>query len=85
MVFLQLIKIFILLNGIYNYDLLPEKYKLKNGRLVKDGIYVGPRPENVCTCIGGGTLIPELRKNKNMIFEIMITLMNKILIIYTQF
>ena len=45
MVFLQLIKIFILLNGIYNDDLVPEKYKLKNGRLVKDGIYAGPWPE----------------------------------------
>ena len=38
MVFLQLLKILILSREIYNYDLVPEKYKLKNGRLVKEGV-----------------------------------------------
>ena len=38
MVFLQLLKILILSKEIYSYDLVPEKYKLKNGRLVKEGV-----------------------------------------------
>ena len=38
MVFLQFLKILILSKEIYSYDLVPEKYKLKNGRLVKEGV-----------------------------------------------
>ena len=94
MVFLQLFKILILSKEIHNYDLVPEKYKLKNGRLVKEGTYVRPpfvlihrlARATARKCLyGGGTSIPELRKNKNTIFEITITSMNIILIIYTQF
>lgn len=34
MVFLQFLKILILSKEIYNYELVPEKYKLKNGKLI---------------------------------------------------
>ena len=50
MVFLQLIRILILSREVHNYDLVPEKYKLKNGRLVKEGV-CGKQPSGLASRI----------------------------------